>query len=109
MTIEAGGRRQVAEVRSGGSYISQNDLRVHFGLGAGTSVDRLTITPTGMAMEQSGMPESIIFQQASCDGDNRCRASGGFCEVEIMSAGNWWKRPGDEVLRICKERHATVV
>lgn len=33
----------------------------------------------------------------------------GFCEVEIMSANNWWKRPGDEVLRICKERHATVV
>jgi sugar phosphate isomerase/epimerase len=33
----------------------------------------------------------------------------GFCEVEIMSAGNWWRRDADEVLRICKERHATAV
>ena len=31
--IDAGGRRQVREIRSGGSYLSQNDLRLHFGLG----------------------------------------------------------------------------
>jgi hypothetical protein len=43
VTIEAAGRRQIAEVRSGGSYISQNDLRVHFGLGPVTSVDRVVI------------------------------------------------------------------
>ena len=28
----------------------------------------------------------------------------GFIEVEIFSAANWWKRPGDEVLRTCIER-----
>jgi sugar phosphate isomerase/epimerase len=33
----------------------------------------------------------------------------GHCEVEILSAGNWWKRDGDEVLRICIERHQNVV
>ena len=33
----------------------------------------------------------------------------GHCEVEILSAANWWKRDGDEVLRICIERHQTVV
>jgi len=43
VTIEAGGTRQVAEVRSGGSYISNNDVRVHFGLGDRTKVDRLQI------------------------------------------------------------------
>ena len=43
VTIEAGGRRQVAEVRSGGSYLSQNDRRVRFGLGDATTVDRVTI------------------------------------------------------------------
>lgn len=26
-------------------------------------------------------------------------------EVEIFSADNWWKRPGDEVLQICIERY----
>jgi enediyne biosynthesis protein E4 len=33
VTIDVGGRRQVREVRSGGSYLSQSDLTVHFGLG----------------------------------------------------------------------------
>ena len=29
-------------------------------------------------------------------------------EVEIFSAENWWKRPGDEVLATCVERFRTV-
>jgi sugar phosphate isomerase/epimerase len=33
----------------------------------------------------------------------------GHCEVEILSAGNWWKRDADEVLRTCIERHQSVV
>jgi sugar phosphate isomerase/epimerase len=33
----------------------------------------------------------------------------GHCEVEILSAENWWKRDPDEVLRICIERHQSVV
>jgi sugar phosphate isomerase/epimerase len=35
----------------------------------------------------------------------------GYCglqEVEIFSAENWWKRPGDEVLQTCIERFNTV-
>ena len=31
----------------------------------------------------------------------------GYIEVEIFSAENWWKRPGDEVLRTCIERFNT--
>jgi hypothetical protein len=34
VSIEAGERKQVQEVRSGGSFCSQSDLRLHFGLGA---------------------------------------------------------------------------
>jgi enediyne biosynthesis protein E4 len=33
ITVTAAGRKQIDEVRSGGSYISQNDFRLHFGLG----------------------------------------------------------------------------
>jgi sugar phosphate isomerase/epimerase len=33
----------------------------------------------------------------------------GHCEVEILSANNWWKRDPDEVLRVCIERYRTVV
>ena len=29
----------------------------------------------------------------------------GMHEVEIFSAGNWWKRDGDDVLRTCRQRH----
>jgi hypothetical protein len=39
---------QIDEVRSGGGYFSQNDLRVHFGIGAAESVDLLEIRwPSG--------------------------------------------------------------
>jgi enediyne biosynthesis protein E4 len=34
LTIEAGGRTQIREIRSGGSYLSQSDLRAYAGLGA---------------------------------------------------------------------------
>jgi sugar phosphate isomerase/epimerase len=33
----------------------------------------------------------------------------GLYEVEIFSAGNWWRRDPHEVLRVCIERHRTVV
>jgi enediyne biosynthesis protein E4 len=39
---------QIDEVRSGGSYLSQNDLRVHFGMGKAEKVDLLEIRwPSG--------------------------------------------------------------
>jgi sugar phosphate isomerase/epimerase len=33
----------------------------------------------------------------------------GYSEVEIFSQHNWWKRPMEEVLKTCIERHKTVV
>jgi hypothetical protein len=41
--LVAGGVEQWQEVRGGGSYLSQNDFRVHFGLGAAALVDRLDV------------------------------------------------------------------
>ena len=37
------GRKLTREVRSGGSYLSQNDLRLHFGLGSAQRLDRLLV------------------------------------------------------------------
>jgi enediyne biosynthesis protein E4 len=37
--LSAGGITQADQVRSGGSYLWQSDLRVHFGLGAATEID----------------------------------------------------------------------
>jgi hypothetical protein len=39
----SGDSTQVQEVRGGGSYYAQNDLRVHFGLGGASRVDRLEV------------------------------------------------------------------
>ena len=41
--LTAGGRTQVREVKAGSSYLGQNDLRVHFGLGQAARIDRLEI------------------------------------------------------------------
>jgi hypothetical protein len=41
--IRARGMTQLGEVRSGGSYLSQNDLRLHFGLGNADKVDSLEV------------------------------------------------------------------
>lgn len=42
--IQACGTTQFDTVRNGGSYISRNDPRLHFGLGLCNKVDRLTVT-----------------------------------------------------------------
>ena len=42
-----GGRRQMDEVRSGGSYLSQSDLRVHFGLAGAGKADLEIHWPSG--------------------------------------------------------------
>jgi hypothetical protein len=46
--VTAGERRQIQEVTSGGSYLSQSDLRVHFGLGSASQIDSLEVQwPSG--------------------------------------------------------------
>ena len=46
--IVSGDLVQIEEVRSGGSYLSQNDLRIHFGTGKYTKVDTIEIRwPSG--------------------------------------------------------------
>jgi hypothetical protein len=42
-----GDHHQIDEVRSGGSYISQSDLRVHFGLGTAATADIEIRWPSG--------------------------------------------------------------
>jgi enediyne biosynthesis protein E4 len=39
--VETDGRTRIDEVRSGGSYYSQNDMRVHFGLGKATKAQTI--------------------------------------------------------------------
>ena len=55
--VTADGEQQ-QEVRGGGSYYSQNDLRLHFGLGIARAVDRIVVRwPNGV--EESWAPLAI--------------------------------------------------
>ena len=45
--LSAGGHSQSREVRSGGSYLSQGDLRLEFGLGDSEKVDQMEVTWPG--------------------------------------------------------------
>ena len=42
-TIEAGGRKQIAEVVGGGSYYSQNSFTLYFGVAKAAKVDRIEV------------------------------------------------------------------
>jgi hypothetical protein len=43
VTVKSGTLVQIDEVRGGASYISQNDLRLHFGLGPNVKMNEVTI------------------------------------------------------------------
>jgi hypothetical protein len=46
--VTAGGKSWVQEVRSGSSYLSSSDLRLHFGIGAANKIDKVEIEwPSG--------------------------------------------------------------
>jgi hypothetical protein len=50
ITMKAGARLFVDEVRSGSSYDSNSDMRVHFGLGSATKLDSVQVRwPSGLA------------------------------------------------------------
>ncbi len=57
-----GKRRQMDEVRSGGSYISQNDLRLHFGLGPAQSADIEIHWPSGIIDRLPALPANRIHR-----------------------------------------------
>jgi hypothetical protein len=56
ITVKVGLRTLVDEVRSGSSYMSQSDLRVHFGLGSATKLDSVQVRwPSGLVEHFSNL------------------------------------------------------
>jgi hypothetical protein len=67
--ITAGGRTQTSEVRSGGSYLSHSDLRLHFGLGAASLVDRVEVRwPDGSVQIQTSVPADRLIRITESSG-----------------------------------------
>ena len=74
ITVKAGTRTFVDEVRSGSSYISNNDMRVHFGLGATTKIDWVQVRwPSGLVERFENLPvdASYILKEGSGTPVNR--------------------------------------
>jgi hypothetical protein len=62
ITILASGVRQFSEVRAGGSYLSHNDLRQHFGLGSATKIDSAEIRwPNGKVEALQNLAADAIY------------------------------------------------
>jgi hypothetical protein len=61
ITVTAGGRKRIDEVRSGSSYISQSDRRVHFGLGSAAKVESIEVRwPNGLVEHFDGLPGDAV-------------------------------------------------
>ncbi len=55
--------QQTQEVRSGGSYISQNDFRLHFGMGQATKADLIEIRwPSGLTQRLENVSANQILK-----------------------------------------------
>jgi hypothetical protein len=62
VTIHAAGVMQFNEVRAGGSYLSQNDLRLHFGLGAADKIETMEVTwPSGQTESLRDVQADFIY------------------------------------------------
>jgi hypothetical protein len=61
ITLTAGSRTVMREVKSGSSYLGQSDLRAHFGLGTSTSIERMEIRwPSGRVERIDNPPVNQI-------------------------------------------------
>jgi enediyne biosynthesis protein E4 len=70
VTVTAGGQTQIREVMSGGSVMSMNDLRLHFGLGTSTVVDRVDIRwPSGTTQRLENLGTRQLFTVEEPAGD----------------------------------------
>jgi enediyne biosynthesis protein E4 len=62
LVLTTGQRRQIRDVQSGSSYLAQNDLRAHFGLGQSTQSERLEIRwPGGMTEIVENLPANHVI------------------------------------------------
>ncbi len=62
VTIRAAGVKQFSEVRGGASYLSQNDLRLHFGLGTAKKMESVEIRwPNGKVETLENVAADAIY------------------------------------------------
>jgi enediyne biosynthesis protein E4 len=85
--LEQASDKREAEVRSGGGYISQSDLRLHFGLGTSAKADKVTIRwPSGLVETLSDLPANQYYLIREGSGVDKSRTRGvGSVQIKIPS------------------------
>ena len=74
VTIRAAGVQQFSEVRGGGSYLSQNDLRLHFGLGTANKMETVRIRwPNGNVEMLQDVAGDYIYTVVEGKGIQECK------------------------------------
>ena len=72
--VTTGKVKQMQEVRSGGSYLSQSDLRLHFGLGETTRIDKVEV--------QWMNGKTQVFEGVNVDRFYHLKQDGGLLQVD---------------------------
>ena len=67
------------------------------------------LTPTRDLLEDRGMMGDGVIDIPRIRGWMEAAGFAGYSEVEIFSRDDWWRRPADEVLAVCIERHRNAV
>lgn len=77
VVLEQGNDRREQEVRSGGGFISQSDLRVHFGLGKSERAERIVIRwPNGLVETLKDLPANQYYVVREASGVDSTRTHG---------------------------------
>jgi sugar phosphate isomerase/epimerase len=67
------------------------------------------LVPTRDLLEDRGMMGDGVIDIPRIRGWVEAAGFAGYSEVEIFSRENWWKRPADEVVATCIERHRDAI
>ena len=67
------------------------------------------LVPTRDLLNDRGMMGDGVIEIPRIRAWMEAAAFAGYSEVEIFSSENWWKRPADEVVATCIERHRSAV
>ena len=77
VTLERGGDKQEQEVRSGGGFISQSDLRIHFGLGKSPKAEKVVIRwPSGLVETLTDLPANQYYVVREGSGVDKSKTQG---------------------------------
>ena len=84
VTVTAGGRQQVAQRVGGGSYMSANDSRLHFGLGSSDRVEKVEVRwPSGKTDQWLSLPAGTGYSLR--EGDPMPRSLAGFARRNLTT------------------------